>query len=114
VTDDLPEFREREALAPEEKEVIIKFSKDGDATLFSEIRGVSSRLFRHPEVEVERVVLADGTRVEDMDVLTETHTVTAVEATAPPGVLKIQRAPRGASATLADVVSERVLGGARQ
>lgn len=111
MTDDLPEFRERDALAPEEKEVIIKFAKDGDATVFSEIRGVSSRLFRHPEVDVERVVLADGTRVEDMHVLTETHTVTAVKATAPPGVLKIQQTPRDPSAILADVVSKRVLGG---
>jgi hypothetical protein len=93
-------------LAPEEKETIIRFSKRDDrAHIFSEQRGVVGRLLRHPEADVGRVTLADGSRVENPDVLDGTDTVVGIEATVPVGTLKVQETPRKAGG-LAAVVSD--------
>jgi hypothetical protein len=102
--DDLPQVRERETLAREEKETLLKFAKEGPATIFSEHRGVCSRLLRHSDVSVRWVTLADGSRCEDVGELDSTDTITAVRATAPVGLLKVQASPRE-SGSLADVVT---------
>lgn len=103
------QVRERSALAPEEKETIIKFAKGGAARIFSEQRGIIRRLLEHPEVSVRSVTLADGSRCEDVGVLGESDTITALEATAPVGLLKVQLTPRE-SDQLARVVSRRAGG----
>lgn len=91
---------------PEYKETIIKFDKvDDRATVFSEHRGVVSRLLRHTEAEPEAVTLEDGSTTDDAEHLDGTDTVVAYEGTVPVGALKVLKTPRD-SARVSYVVSQ--------
>lgn len=83
---------------PECKETIIRFDKVGErATVYSEHRGVVSRLLRHVEAEAEAITLQNGAVVEDDTLLSEDDTVIAYRGTVPIGALKILKTPRDSS-----------------
>ncbi|WP_424004838.1 hypothetical protein ACOZ4I_17380 (plasmid) [Haloarcula salina] len=82
-------------LAPEEKETIFRFDKvDDRATVFSEQRGAVSRLLRHPEADADEIMLADGSSVDDVDVLDGDDTVIGYRGTVPIGALKVLKKTR--------------------
>lgn len=99
-------------LAPEEKETLLRFSKDRGRFIFDTTEaGLGRRLLAHPEADIDRVTVLreDGPRdgLAPHDV-TDGDKIVGVRGTLPLGVLKIGSRGRKANGH-ASVVSHRVL-----
>ena len=99
-------------LAPEEKETLLRWTKDRDRVVFDTTEaGLGRRLIAHPETDIDRVtVVRDGTArdgVAPHDVH-EHDEIVGVRGTLPLGVLKVGLAPRKTGGH-AKVVTQRVL-----
>jgi hypothetical protein len=94
----LPEVREDPDLAPAEKETTVRFAKDQDrASVYTAESGMTRRLLRHPEFEVEEVTTLSGERFDSVQQLHADEAVVAVRGYVPVGALKVSACTRSTS-----------------